>query len=160
VAIIDLDVHQGDGTAQILAGDTAIFTLSLHGATNFPFRKQVSCLDIGLPDGTGDADYLAELDAALRELRRRFEPQFILYLAGADPTRTIVLKTEACSTASDAATADSNSLSYCAYRLQRRWPADMGGISKRWSPSTANGALGQSWQRRRVAVGEREVRSA
>jgi acetoin utilization deacetylase AcuC-like enzyme len=84
VAIIDLDVHQGDGTAQILAGDSAIFTLSLHGATNFPFRKQTSCLDIGLPDGTGDADYLAQLDAALDELMRRFAPRFILYLAGAD----------------------------------------------------------------------------
>jgi acetoin utilization deacetylase AcuC-like enzyme len=84
VAIIDLDVHQGDGTAQILAGDCATFTLSLHGATNFPFRKQTSCLDIGLPDGAGDAEYLAQLDAALDELRRRFAPQFILYLAGAD----------------------------------------------------------------------------
>lgn len=84
VAIIDLDVHQGDGTAQILAGDSATFTLSLHGATNFPFRKQTSCLDIGLPDGTGDVDYLAQLDAALDELQRRFAPQFILYLAGAD----------------------------------------------------------------------------
>jgi acetoin utilization deacetylase AcuC-like enzyme len=84
VAIVDLDVHQGDGTAQILAGESAIFTLSLHGATNFPFRKQTSSLDIGLPDGTGDADYLAQLDAALEELERRFDPQFILYLAGAD----------------------------------------------------------------------------
>lgn len=84
VAIIDLDVHQGDGTAQILAGDSASFTLSLHGATNFPFRKQTSCLDIALPDGTGDADYLAQLEAALDELQRRFAPLFILYIAGAD----------------------------------------------------------------------------
>lgn len=85
VAIIDLDVHQGDGTAQILAGDSGTFTLSLHGATNFPFRKQTSSLDVGLPDGTGDTDYLAHLDSALDELQRRFAPQFILYLAGADP---------------------------------------------------------------------------
>jgi acetoin utilization deacetylase AcuC-like enzyme len=84
VAIVDLDVHQGDGTAQILAGDASVFTLSLHGASNFPFRKQVSNLDIALPDGTADAAYLAALDAALEEMQRRFEPQFIIYLAGAD----------------------------------------------------------------------------
>jgi acetoin utilization deacetylase AcuC-like enzyme len=84
VAIVDLDVHQGDGTAQILAGDATVFTLSLHGARNFPFRKQVGDLDVALPDGTVDAAYLAALDAALVELQRRFEPQFIIYLAGAD----------------------------------------------------------------------------
>ena len=84
VAIVDLDVHQGDGTAQILAGDTSVFTLSLHGASNFPFRKQVSDLDIALPDGTADATYLTALDTALQEMQRRFEPQFIIYLAGAD----------------------------------------------------------------------------
>jgi len=84
VAIVDLDVHQGDGTAQILAGDASVFTLSLHGASNFPFRKQVSDLDIALPDGTADAAYLTALDAALQEMQRRFEPQFIIYLAGAD----------------------------------------------------------------------------
>ena len=84
VAIIDLDVHQGDGTAQILAGDDSVFTLSLHGETNFPFRKQASDLDIGLPDGTRDAEYLARLDRALDELAARFEPQSVIYLAGAD----------------------------------------------------------------------------
>ena len=84
VAVVDLDVHQGDGTAQILAGDGSVFTLSLHGARNFPFRKQLSDLDIALPDGTADEAYLAALDAALDELQRRFEPQFIIYLAGAD----------------------------------------------------------------------------
>jgi acetoin utilization deacetylase AcuC-like enzyme len=84
VAIVDLDVHQGDGTAQILAGDASVFTLSLHGASNFPFRKQVSDLDIALPDGTADATYLTALDTALQEMQRRFEPQFIIYLAGAD----------------------------------------------------------------------------
>jgi acetoin utilization deacetylase AcuC-like enzyme len=84
VAIVDLDVHQGDGTAQILAGDASVFTLSMHAASNFPFRKQASDLDVALPDRTGDADYLAALDAALDELARRFAPQFVIYLAGAD----------------------------------------------------------------------------
>ncbi len=84
VAIVDLDVHQGDGTAQILAGDASVFTLSLHGARNFPFRKQASDLDVALPDGTADDAYLTALDAALAELQRRFDPQFIIYLAGAD----------------------------------------------------------------------------
>jgi acetoin utilization deacetylase AcuC-like enzyme len=84
VAVVDLDVHQGDGTAQILAGDDSAFTLSMHGERNFPFRKQASDLDIGLPDGTSDADYLGELDRALAELERRFAPQFVIYLAGAD----------------------------------------------------------------------------
>jgi acetoin utilization deacetylase AcuC-like enzyme len=85
VAVVDLDVHQGDGTAQILAGDDSVFTLSMHGEKNFPFRKQASSLDIGLPDGTGDAAYLARLDEALAELGTRFAPQLIIYLSGADP---------------------------------------------------------------------------
>ena len=68
VAVIDLDVHQGDGTAQILGGDDSVFTLSMHGEKNFPFRKQAGHLDIGLPDGTGDDAYLAHLDRALAEL--------------------------------------------------------------------------------------------
>jgi acetoin utilization deacetylase AcuC-like enzyme len=84
VAIVDLDVHQGDGTAQILAGDDSVFTLSLHGERNFPFRKQASDLDIGLPDGTGDDEYLAALDRALAQLEERFAPQALIYLAGAD----------------------------------------------------------------------------
>jgi len=84
VAIIDLDVHQGDGTAQILAGDDSVFTVSMHGETNFPFRKHASDLDIGLPDATGDEEYLEGLERALAELERRFAPEFIIYLAGAD----------------------------------------------------------------------------
>ena len=84
VAVIDLDVHQGDGTAQILAGDDSAFTLSMHGEKNFPFRKQASDLDIGLRDGTGDDEYLDRLDLALREIEGRFVPQLIIYLAGAD----------------------------------------------------------------------------
>ena len=84
VGVIDLDVHQGDGTAQILAGDDSVFTLSMHGGKNFPFRKQASDLDIALPDGTGDSDYLDHLDRALQEMAQRSAPQVIIYLAGAD----------------------------------------------------------------------------
>jgi acetoin utilization deacetylase AcuC-like enzyme len=85
VAIIDLDVHQGNGTASILENDPSIFTLSIHGENNFPFSKEVSDLDIGLPDGTGDEFYLAALHQGLEKLEERFKPDFIIYLAGADP---------------------------------------------------------------------------
>jgi acetoin utilization deacetylase AcuC-like enzyme len=85
IAIIDLDVHQGDGTASIFHGDPTIFTLSLHGARNYPFNKQQSSLDVPLPDGCQDGPYLEALAAALAQLKASFEPQFVLYLAGADP---------------------------------------------------------------------------
>ena len=85
VAIIDLDVHQGNGTASIFAGDASVFTLSLHGEKNFPFRKEASDLDVALPDGCRDAQYLEALDQALDELQMRFQPGLVLYLAGADP---------------------------------------------------------------------------
>lgn len=89
VAIIDLDVHQGNGTAAILRDDETVFALSVHGEKNFPFRKEASDLDVELPDGTGDADYLAALDQALSTLATRFfagaGPKLVLYLAGADP---------------------------------------------------------------------------
>ena len=85
VAIIDLDVHQGNGTARIFKGDPSVFTLSLHGQKNFPFRKEPSDLDVDLPDGCGDDEYLAALEHALDELERRFEPGLVIYLAGADP---------------------------------------------------------------------------
>jgi acetoin utilization deacetylase AcuC-like enzyme len=85
VAIVDLDVHQGNGTASIFKHDDSVFTLSLHGAKNFPFRKEASDLDIDLPDGCQDDDYLHALDLALDELERRFNPGLVLYLAGADP---------------------------------------------------------------------------
>ena len=84
-AVIDLDVHQGNGTAAIFRDDPSVFTLSMHGANNFPFRKEAGDLDIDLPDGCGDADYLAALERALDELAHRFEPGLVLYLAGADP---------------------------------------------------------------------------
>ena len=85
VAIIDLDVHQGNGTASILENDPSIFTFSIHGENNFPFSKEVSDLDIGLPDGTGDEFYLAALHQGLQKLEEQFKPDFIIYLAGADP---------------------------------------------------------------------------
>jgi len=85
VAIIDLDVHQGNGTARIFRGDDSVFTLSIHGEKNFPFRKETSDLDVDLPDGTGDDAYLAALERALDELAQRFDPGLVIYLAGADP---------------------------------------------------------------------------
>ncbi len=88
VAVVDLDVHQGNGTASIFQDDPTVFTLSMHGARNFPFRKERSDLDVDLPDGCGDADYLHALDQALAELWRRHDagpPGLIFYLAGADP---------------------------------------------------------------------------
>eukprot|EP01136_Pigoraptor_vietnamica_P039432 Opistho-1_new@10235 len=85
VAIVDLDVHQGNGTARIFAHDDSVFTLSLHGAKNFPFRKEPGDIDVELPDGCDDAAYLEALESALGELDRRFEPGLVLYLAGADP---------------------------------------------------------------------------
>lgn len=85
VAIVDLDVHQGNGTASILAADDSIFTLSLHGEHNYPFKKEPGDLDVALPDGTGDGAYIAALEQALADLFARFTPQLIIYLAGADP---------------------------------------------------------------------------
>ena len=85
VAIVDLDVHQGNGTARIFANDPQVFTLSLHGARNFPFAKESSDLDVELPDGCDDAAYLEALDQALMALESRFDPDLVIYLAGADP---------------------------------------------------------------------------
>ena len=85
VAVIDLDVHQGNGTASIFRNDPTVFTLSLHGEKNFPFRKEDSDLDVPLPDGCDDNTYLYALDHALDELDRRFDADLVFYLAGADP---------------------------------------------------------------------------
>jgi acetoin utilization deacetylase AcuC-like enzyme len=85
VAVIDLDVHQGNGTANIFQHDPSIFTMSMHGAKNFPFRKESSDLDIELLDGCGDEEYLAQLDLGLQKLALRCQPGLIFYLAGADP---------------------------------------------------------------------------
>jgi len=85
VAVIDLDVHQGNGTADVFRHDRSVFTLSLHGEKNFPFRKEASDLDVALPDGCGDDAYLAALDHALADMQNRFDPGLVIYLAGADP---------------------------------------------------------------------------
>lgn len=85
VLVVDLDVHQGDGTAQILAGNPAVFTFSMHAEKNYPVRKVASCLDIGLPDGTGDDDYLEVLADALNDLSRRGPWDIVFYNAGVDP---------------------------------------------------------------------------
>jgi acetoin utilization deacetylase AcuC-like enzyme len=87
VLIVDLDVHQGDGTAAIFRDDASVFTLSMHGRNNFPFRKEDSDLDIDLADGTGNDSYLATLAAALPHVIAEHRPQLAIYLAGADPFR-------------------------------------------------------------------------
>ena len=85
IAVIDLDVHQGNGTASILQNDDSIFTLSIHGENNFPFKKEESNLDIGLADGCKDETYLQALSASLDQLDTRFKPNCLIFLAGADP---------------------------------------------------------------------------
>lgn len=83
--VIDLDVHQGNGTAALCQNDPSIYTFSMHGAGNFPFRKIASDWDIEFPDHTGDGPYLAALSAALPALFAQARPDLVLYLAGADP---------------------------------------------------------------------------
>jgi acetoin utilization deacetylase AcuC-like enzyme len=85
VLIVDLDVHQGNGTASILRGDDSIFTFSIHGEKNYPVRKEQSDLDIELPDDCDDHTYLTTLRAHLPELIARVQPQLAIYVAGADP---------------------------------------------------------------------------
>jgi len=83
--VVDLDVHQGNGTAEICAGDETIFTFSMHAARNYPALKPASDLDVALPDGTGDADYLDALARHLPEAIERSRADAVIYLAGADP---------------------------------------------------------------------------
>lgn len=85
VLVVDVDVHHGDGTAAIFADDKRIFTLSLHGARNFPARKPPGDLDVPLEDGTGDRDYLDALVPALDEAFARARPQLVLVQGGVDP---------------------------------------------------------------------------
>ncbi|MCQ6956849.1 histone deacetylase family protein [Mucilaginibacter aquariorum] len=84
ILVIDLDVHQGNGTAQIFKNEPSVFTFSMHGDKNFPFRKEQSDLDIPLPDGVGDEEYLALLKDTLPSLINTHQPDFIFYLAGVD----------------------------------------------------------------------------
>lgn len=88
VLIVDLDCHQGNGTAEIFAGDDSVFTFSMHGAKNYPFKKEKSDLDIGLPNGTGDAEYLRILKKTLPALIDKVQPDFIFYLSGVDILET------------------------------------------------------------------------
>ena len=85
IAIVDCDVHQGNGTAAIFARDRDIFTFSMHGAKNYPLRKETSHLDIELEDGTSDEPYLAHLAHSLKWILRTHRPEIVFYLAGADP---------------------------------------------------------------------------
>lgn len=85
IAVVDLDVHQGDGTACIFRDDPSVFTLSVHGAHNFPFRKERSDLDVELPDGTGDEAYLNAVEDAVAEALEKARPRLVFYVAGADP---------------------------------------------------------------------------
>jgi len=83
--VVDLDVHQGDGTAAIFAGDESVFTFSMHGAKNFPFRKQRSSLDVELADGCGDSEYIATLEEHLPAVLDRARPDVLFFQAGVDP---------------------------------------------------------------------------
>ena len=85
VAIVDLDVHQGNGTNAIFAGDESVFTFSMHGGRNYPFHKVAGSLDVELEDGTEDAEYLDRLTEHLPRVLARSEPDLVVYLAGADP---------------------------------------------------------------------------
>jgi acetoin utilization deacetylase AcuC-like enzyme len=85
ILVVDLDVHQGDGTAHIFRGEPRVFTFSMHGEKNYPFRKQASDLDVPLAEGTGDAEYLTALRTHLPAVLDRHEPDAVFYLAGADP---------------------------------------------------------------------------
>lgn len=84
ILVIDLDVHQGNGTASIFQHEPRVFTFSIHGAHNYPFHKETSDLDIGLMDGTTDEEYLAHLRSALPALIEKVRPQFAFYLSGVD----------------------------------------------------------------------------
>ena len=83
--VVDLDVHQGNGTAAIFEGDDSVFTFSVHGEHNFPFRKQRSGRDVGLPDGTGDGAYLDVLSSHLPEVLEAASADLLFYQAGVDP---------------------------------------------------------------------------
>jgi len=85
VLIVDCDVHQGDGTASLMAGREDVFTFSIHAEKNFPVRKARSSLDIDLPDGVGDEEYLTALQHHLPDVLDRFQPDTVLYQAGVDP---------------------------------------------------------------------------
>ena len=84
-AVVDLDVHQGNGTHAIFAGDADVYTFSMHGGKNYPFHKVPGTLDIELADGTGDDEYLDVLRSALPRVLEASSPDLVVYIAGADP---------------------------------------------------------------------------
>jgi acetoin utilization deacetylase AcuC-like enzyme len=86
IAVVDCDLHQGNGTAYIFRDDPSVFTFSIHQEHNYPVKQQ-SDLDIGLDDGVGDEEYLKKLDRAIEQIQNDFKPDFVFYLAGADPFR-------------------------------------------------------------------------
>lgn len=88
ILVVDLDVHQGNGTAQIFQSDSRVFTFSMHGAKNYPMHKEKSDLDIGLPDGTDDRTYLKLLDDHLKSLIDQIRPNFIFFQSGVDVLAT------------------------------------------------------------------------
>lgn len=91
ILVVDLDVHQGNGTASIFSNDDRVFTFSMHGANNYPLRKEKSDLDIALPDHVDDAYYLKELEFHLNSILEKFEPDFIFYQCGVDILATDAL---------------------------------------------------------------------
>lgn len=97
ILIIDLDVHQGNGTAEIFQKNSSVFTFSMHGKSNYPFKKETSDLDIALPDGTNDETYLKILSETLPQLIQKQKPDFVFYLAGVDILATDKLGKLSCS---------------------------------------------------------------
>ncbi len=91
ILVVDLDVHQGNGTAQIFRSEPRVFTFSMHGANNYPLRKEISDLDIGLPDGVNDAFYLKTLESNLSNLMDAVQPDFIFFQSGVDILETDML---------------------------------------------------------------------
>ncbi|MEL7223035.1 MAG: histone deacetylase, partial [Bacteroidota bacterium] len=88
ILVVDLDVHQGNGTARIFQENDSVFTLSVHGDKNYPLHKEVSDLDISLPDGTGDEQYLSILSQNLEDVLNSFKPDFVFYQCGVDVLET------------------------------------------------------------------------
>lgn len=84
IVVVDCDVHQGNGTAAIFRGDPSVFTFSIHGRNNFPFRKEISDIDVALADGVGDGDYLEALERGLRQALAASRAELAVYVAGAD----------------------------------------------------------------------------
>lgn len=88
ILIVDLDVHQGNGTAEIFQNESRVFTFSMHGASNYPLKKECSDLDLALPDGCTDETYLTALERALDEIFESFQPEFVFYQCGVDVIET------------------------------------------------------------------------